>query len=72
MVLQVPKLGAASIWELDHRYVLLTIWTRSVTTLEAQHLRHSVGDMESFSGGRTPVCSSRNDPILYGGQPVRP
>lgn len=35
MVLQVPKLGAASIWELDHRYVLLTFWTRSVTTLEA-------------------------------------
>lgn len=36
----------------------------------AQHLRHSVGDMESFSGGRTPVCSSGNDPILYGGSPA--
>jgi len=65
MVLQVPKLGAASIWELDHRYVLLATWTRSV-----QHLRHSVGDIESFSGGRTPVCSSGNDPIRYGGSPT--
>ena len=70
MVLQVPKLGAASIWELDHRYVLLATWTRSVTTLEVLNLRHSVGDIESFSGGRTPVCSSGNDPIRYGGSPA--
>jgi len=71
MVLQVPKLGSASIWELDHRYVLLTIWTRSVTTLEA--LSIFVIQSETwrlFRVDEHQFSRPENDPILYGGIPA--